>query len=276
MSPVYSARRLRQSVSDSRLRRLVEDAALERLRRGWYADAGVAPEIRRAVAAGGVLTCVSALEHLGVWTMPHADLHLRVASGTAVRRAGIRLHWTHERVDLARGVDDVQAALLRAVECLDLRAAVVVVDSALNRGLVSRSALERSLTTPRGRRVLALADERAESGIETLARLGLRRLRVRVRSQVVVPGAGRVDLLIGDRLVLELDGRRWHGDFEADRDRDRRLLALGYLVIRASYRQVMEEWDTIASQILTLVRRDEHRWRATLPQGARRRPVRLE
>lgn len=204
--------------------------------------------------------------------MPHQDLHVLVASGTDVRRrAGIHLHWTHDRLDLARGVDDIESALRVAVRCLDLRAAVVVVDSALNRGLITLASVEHVLgTSARGRRILALADGRAESGIETLARLGLRRLRVRVRSQVVIPGVGRVDLLIGDRLILELDGRRWHVDFEADRARDRRLVARGYLVIRASYRQVMEEWEEIAGQIVTLVRRDEHRWRTTLPQGARR------
>lgn len=276
---VFSAARSRASgVSTATLSRLVRAGAVERLRRGWYATPDVPPDIRRAVGVGGILTCVSALAAHGAWTMPHPDLHVLVASGTEVRRAaGLHLHWTHDRVDLARGVDDRESALQLAAQCLDLRAAVVVVDSALNRGLIGPATAERILGSfPRGRRVLALADGHAESGIETVARLGLRRLRVRVRSQVVIPGVGRVDLLIGDRLILELDGRRWHTDFEADRARDRQLLALGYLVIRASYRQVLEEWDVIAGQILALVRRDEHRWRRTLPQGARRRPARLE
>lgn len=210
--------------------------------------------------------------------MPHADLHVRVASGTVVRRLPrLRLHWTHDRLDLTPGVDDLESALAIAIHCSDLRAAVVLVDSVLHRRLIRRETVENILSsTPRGRFVLSLTDERAESGIETLARLGLRRLRVRVRSQVLIPPVGRVDLLIGDRLVLELDGREWHADFEADRARDRRLLALGYLVVRASYRQVLFGWDEIAGQILELVRREEHRWRATLPQGARRGPGRPE
>lgn len=275
MAPVFSAARSRLGgTSPKALGRLVRTGAVERLRRGWYATPDVTPDIRRAVRVGGIVTCVSGLAARGVWTMPQVELHVLVAGGTEVRRReGICLHWTHDRVDLAQCVDDVESALRIAVGCLDLRAAVVVVDSVLNRGLLTVATVERLLGgSPRGRRVLALADGSAESGIETVARLGLRRLRVRVRSQVVIPGVARVDLLIGDRLVLELDGRRWHADFEADRARDRLLVALGYLVIRASYRQVMDEWDVIAGQIATLVRRREHRWRTTRPQGARRRP----
>jgi very-short-patch-repair endonuclease len=279
MAPIYSMSRLRAHGKGSKaVRRLVRDELLVRLRRGWYATPDVDVDTRLAVSTGGKLTCVSALKRHGVWTMPHADLHVRVARGTAVRLGErTRVHWTHDRIDLALPLDDVETALLIAVECLDLRAAVVVVDSVLNRGLVSRSGIELLLDkSPRGRRVLVLCDGRAESGIETIARLALRRLRVRVRSQVTIPGVGRVDLLIGDRLVLELDGRQWHDDFEADRTRDRQLMALGYLVVRASYRQVMEEWATVEAQLLVLVRRKEHRWRTTLPQGARRGSARAE
>ena len=74
---------------------------------------------------------------------------------------------------------------------------------------------------------------------------------------------GNVDLVVGDRLVVELDGAAWHerpGDFEADRRRDRELAALGYVVIRASYRQVMTEWSEIEEQILRIVRRQGHLW----------------
>ncbi len=61
--------------------------------------------------------------------------------------------------------------------------------------------------------------------------------------------------------MLELDGERWH-QFENDRRRDRALIVRGYVVIRASYAQVMEEWPLVEAQILELVRRREHLWRA--------------
>jgi very-short-patch-repair endonuclease len=279
MAPIYSTSRLRAHGKSTKvIRRLVRDEVLVRLRRGWYATPDVEADTVLAVSTGGKVTCVSALKRFGVWTMPHAELHLRVARGTVVRvNEGTRVHWTHDRLDFTHPVDDVESALLIAIECLDIRAAVVVVDSALNRGLVSISGLELLLAnSPRGRRVLSLCDGRAESGIETVARLALRRLRVRVRVQVTIPGVGRVDLLIGDRLVLELDGRQWHADFEADRARDRQLMALGYLVVRVSYRQVMVEWAAVEQQLLVLIRRKEHRWRTTLPQGARRGSARAE
>lgn len=248
---------------------LVETGRLIRLRRGWYAGTATPSAVARAVAAGGALSCVSALAVAGAWTMPHPSVHVRAARGTAARGGvACRVHWSAEPV--ARAVDDPARALALAVGCLDLRAAVVVVDSVLNRGILNAHDVARILAaSPRGRRVLALSDGRSESGIETLPRLALRARRIRVRTQVVIPSVGRVDLLIGDRLVLECDGREWHGDFDADRARDRKLIALGYLVIRASYRQVLDDWPTVEGQILALVRRREHLWRRTLPQGRR-------
>jgi very-short-patch-repair endonuclease len=242
-----------------------------RLRRGVYAAEDADPTAISAARIGGRLTCVSALAHSGAWTMPFPDIHVRVASGVAVSAgSGRRLHWTHERLDDSRWIDDPLTALALAVECLDLRAAVVVIDSVVNQRILNADEVVRLLlTTPRGRRLLRLHGGNAESGIETLGRLALRSCNIRVRTQVAIAGIGRVDLLIGDRLILETDGREWHANFETDRARDRALVARGYLVIRASYRQVMYEWPLIEEQILTLVRRREHLWRRTLPQGRR-------
>jgi very-short-patch-repair endonuclease len=85
-----------------------------------------------------------------------------------------------------------------------------------------------------------------------------------------------VDLLVGDRLVVELDGEQWHGGdrFEEDRRRDLALVAAGYLVVRISYRQVMNEWDAIERLLLEIIRRRDHRWRGELrrsgePSGSR-------
>jgi very-short-patch-repair endonuclease len=158
-------------------------------------------------------------------------------------------------------------AMACAVGCLDLRNLVAAADSAANTRLIDVPAMELMLSaTARGRRVLALWDPQAESGLETYVRLALRSARFPVRSQVVIDGIGRVDLLVGDRLVIELDGAAWHGgiaDFERDRARDRALIARGYVVMRATYRQVMFELPSIIEQVRTLVRRREHRWRAS-------------
>ncbi len=49
---------------------------------------------------------------------------------------------------------------------------------------------------------------------------------------------------IAQRLIVEVDGFRFHGHraaFERDRKRDAALLALGYRVIRVTWRQITEE-----------------------------------
>lgn len=244
--------------------------AIRRLRRGWYADWTARPDVVGAVQAGGRLSCVSLLRAHGAWTLDDGSVYVRVAKGATPRRgAHVRLHWTREPLDPNLAVDDLEDALRVAVHCLDLRHLIAVVDSVLNSRLLREEVVERVLlATPRGRQAWSRVDGRAESGIETFARLALRRAGVRVRSQVEIAGIGRVDLLVGDRLVVELDGESWHGgsaDFERDRARDRALLARGYLVVRASYRQVMDELPLVTSQILAIVRRDEHLWRAIHP-----------
>ncbi|WP_185201318.1 endonuclease domain-containing protein [Glaciihabitans sp. INWT7] len=83
-----------------------------------------------------------------------------------------------------------------------------------------------------------------------------------VRIQVALAPGIRVDMLIGDRLVVEVDGREYHSDpsaFERDRVRDARLTALGYRVLHFSYSQVMYDWPAVEAAILTAMGRREHR-----------------
>ena len=58
----------------------------------------------------------------------------------------------------------------------------------------------------------------AESGIESLLRLRLARLGIRLESQVLVAGVGRVDFVLAGRIILEVDGRLNH-DGPAQRHR---------------------------------------------------------
>jgi very-short-patch-repair endonuclease len=249
-------------VSPRQVERAAANGTVDRLRRGWYAVPDASKPVVRAVRAGGALACVSALDAMGVWTMPDPRLHVVIPRGTrSVAGTSIRLHRS-KRERTGFPVETPAEALECALTCTDVRASVVLVDSVLNRRLLPRDQVERICArSARGRRVLALSDARSESGIETLARVALIRARVGVRTQAPIAGVGRVDLLIGDRLVLELDGEEWH-DFEQDRARDRALTLRGYLVIRASYRQVVHGWPLVEAQILALVRRREHLWRA--------------
>ncbi len=263
---LFSTRHLRASgLGRADVRRALAGGALTRVRRGWYCTPSAASDVVTAARVGGRLTCLAALRSHGAWTLDDTGAHVRVADGVAViHQPGVRIHWTAQRV--GPGVDSVDEALGMAVACVDFRALVIVADSLVNRGILTPLRLQAVLgVTPRGRRVLAVHDPTAESGIETLVRLALRRHRVRMRSQVVIPGVGRVDFLIGDRLVIEADGYDWHGgrvEFERDRERDRELVRRGYIVIRASYHQVTTDLDAVVSAALEVIRRREHRWRA--------------
>ena len=139
---------------------------------------------------------------------------------------------------------------------------VVLIDSAIHRGVIHHAEITALLaTTKRGRRLLARVDASAESGTETMVRVRLRRHRIRLRTQVVIADIGRVDLLVGDRLVIEVDGEEWHdreSTFESDRARDAALTVRGYVVLRYSYRRVMFDWDAAEAEILSLIRRGRH------------------
>ena len=271
---------LAAGLTRAELARSERTGAVRRIRRGWYATADVPPEVVRAVRCGGRVGCTTALHLQGVWTIRDARVHVSVDShGRARPTPGVVAHWRHLD-DSEYPMEGIPAALEQHARFRPLREVVVATDSALNRGLVSEAEVLASLSTSSaGRRALRHVDGASQSGLESLARLALGQRRIGVRSQVRIPGVGFVDLLIGDRLVLELDGETWHSspaDFERDRSRDAVLVAEGYLVLRCSYRQVMETWDDIEATILTLVRRREHLWRVPheslghLPRSYRR------
>ncbi len=60
----------------------------------------------------------------------------------------------------------------------------------------------------------------------------------------------------GHRLIVELDGYAHHGTrdaFEADRRRDRKLIAAGWIVLRLTWRDLTERPHEVAAQIRTLL-----------------------
>jgi len=97
-----------------------------------------------------------------------------------------------------------------------------------------------------------------ESELEALAEEILREVELppMVRQAPIPwsPGLGRVDLFIPDwRLIVELDGRRWHTrteNFEADRRRDNAAVAAGYSVLRFTWKMLIAEADRCIGQIL--------------------------
>ncbi len=262
--------------------RAVRLGDVQRIRYGWVGLQGAPEDVVRAVRVGGRLSCLSVLQNEKLWSVRDHRLHVRVAPtarGLSAphdrsvplgdpERWGVVLHRSRRAygLDEPEGpVDSIEWALLHAVGCQSKADAIVSLDSALNKKRISRAELEFLMSELPGsyRSYLDLVDPSAQSGLETKARLGLRRYNIPYRSQVKVAGVGYVDLLVGDRLVVELDGREWHSSDEAydeDRRRDLILHERGCAIIRLTYDQVMGEWGRVVALIREMVGRDEHRW----------------
>jgi very-short-patch-repair endonuclease len=256
-----AAQLLRLGWSRWEIERAVQQRPLSRLRPGWFAQAGADADVASAVRQGGCLACASALRARGVW-MPEAleRDHVRYA-----RRSGKRgCAPFGGAFAVSAAVDDVVAAFRCLLRCGTAEDIVVVADSLLHLELATRTELVRWVESA-PMRIRALLDklDTAESGTETMVRLRLRALGLGVRTQVSVWPGMRVDLLIGQRLVVECDSEKHHSSWkqqQADRARDRELVARGYLVIRLTYRQIHDDWAAIERDVLAVVRRGDHRW----------------
>lgn len=199
---------------------------------------------------------------------------VRAARAADVRPgSGVRAHaLTRERRrPLTASVDDVEVAFLVAARSLRLRELAIVGDSLHARRILSCAQMQAIVSgeSHAVRHRVARIDGRAESGTETLVRLWLQACGIRFRAQAPIAEIhGRVDFLIGGRLIIEVDSRAHHlgAGYQADRTRDQVLHALGYRVIRVTYDDVHRNWDAAAASILAIGARDEHRG---VPKGRR-------
>jgi very-short-patch-repair endonuclease len=99
--------------------------------------------------------------------------------------------------------------------------------------------------------------DRTRSELEALFLRLCRRSKLPGPEVNVPVGPFLVDFLWrGRRLIVETDGYRYHGGreaFEADRDRDLELKALGYEVIRLSLRQIVDEPRAVVDALTPLL-----------------------
>ncbi|WP_347756185.1 type IV toxin-antitoxin system AbiEi family antitoxin domain-containing protein [Agrococcus sp. ProA11] len=287
----------RAGVTKRQIRDAVAAGTFTRVRRGWLAYRGD-PAAVAAVRACGAVSCLSAMEHLGAWQPRRTLGHVRRAdaqrdrrgqpkeshrppSGAAAQGArrpardraakGCRPYGSNPPVLAA--IDDLETAFRCALRCADREQLITVADSIVHRKLATLDELRHwSEDAPlRVRALLELVEPKSEAGTESMVRLRLRRLGIVVRVQQWI-GRRRVDLLIGDRLIIECDSAAWHTDAEAfqrDRRTDRIHVALGYLVVRLTWEQIHDEWPQIEQDILAIVRRGDHRWPPRLRPAAR-------
>jgi very-short-patch-repair endonuclease len=92
--------------------------------------------------------------------------------------------------------------------------------------------------------------------LAALDRFGLPRPHLNARLQVGSEWIEVDCLWREERLIVELDGRAAHetrSAFEIDRDRDRRLQAKGWRVVRVTWRQLHDEPERIAADLRSLL-----------------------
>ena len=189
--------------------------------------------------------------------------------GRLLERAGARSTTTRgHRVALlpvgglaplpAQPARETALELLRTRPLLE---AVVAVDSALRARAVAAEQLAVALDAgagvtgaARARRALGLCDARAESVLESVARvLFLRAGLPGLSTQRTLLAGGRVvrvDVLFEHaRLVVELDGSRWHAEPARDRLRDNALVSAGWRVLRYTWADVVHDGDRVVAEV---------------------------
>lgn len=247
---------------------LMRAGTLHRAGHGWYATSSTPAAVTTALRRGARLTCVSAAAVHGLWTPPFGKVHVAQRRGGGRRSRDV----VHEHRPVVRTWPDdepvlpLDTALVHAGTCLPGESVAVLLESALERGVLDRAAVVDILDRipVRIRRQLTGLRIDAGSGSETRVRRYLERRGVSVRAQVQIRGVGRVDLLVGDRLIIECDSRAFHDSadaYETDRERDVRAIAAGYAVVRLTWYKIWADWQRTCETLDGLVRSGLHRAR---------------
>ncbi|MFB7250208.1 endonuclease domain-containing protein [Microbacterium sp. NPDC056234] len=252
----------RHGVSRKALAAHADAGSIRRVRAGVFAANGTDEAIVRAAAHGGALTCEAALKLRGVWTLAEHPLP-HVWMGTNGRRhphSGCNCvsHFFDGRTQF--GIATTETSLIHVFTCAGEEAFFASLESALRKNLLSRAARARirDALPASARWLIALARADADSGLESLLRLRLRILGIRLDCQVVIDGVGKVDFVIGGRLIIEADGKENHdGEMKRHKDlvRDAAASARGYETLRFDYAQIVHDWPSVLPAILAALHR---------------------
>lgn len=247
------------------VRRAVATGLLIRVRSGHYADPGLPGPVRIALRHGGVLACVSVARSRGLWVLPLDQIvqvslppngHSHPHEDCTCVQHWNALQFTSTEVSL---VD----ALLQIRGCHGEDAFFATLESALHKRELTRAgrAELRERITESARWLVDFARSDSESGLESLLRFRLHRLGISLRTQVEIPGVGRVDFVLGDRLILEVDGGPGHEGPESRRKdlrRDVVAASHGFDTLRFDYDMVVNDWPIVEAAIMAKVARELH------------------
>ncbi|KQX06631.1 MULTISPECIES: endonuclease domain-containing protein [unclassified Leifsonia] len=241
-----------------------------RVREGWYALAGAPPELILAIRHGGVVGCLTAARAHGLWVPPHEGIHVWLRDRGHRRShddCTCVSHWDLPPGDHARSVT-VEHALAEIAACAGEEAFFICLESAMRNGKLTKAGARwlRLVLPAASAALMDEARDDADSGIESIVRYRMLAVGITMRSQVEIAGVGRVDFLIGDRLILEIDGRDNHdGASERHKDllRDARAAVLGYEALRFDYAMVLYDWSLVEAAIRAKVDAGEHHARTS-------------
>lgn len=237
----------------------VADGLLFRPLRGVYATATADDAVLAAFRANGRLTCISAARFYNLWALhPARSVHL--SCGNGIPRPGVVDHspCTHPGHPSlpAAGLADV---LIHALRCLPELEALVMVQSAVGRGLITPEFLRKKLPgrrNGRARSVLDLLIPRADSPLEILAHTHFVRAGLNVRMHVELPGVGEVDCLVEGCLVVELDGSTHFEPRQIKKDHRRSRVGMlgGRLTLRYYYGDVVHNPEAMVEEVVAILR----------------------
>ena len=149
--------------------------------------------------------------------------------------------------------------LRQVVAWCDIETAVACVESALLRMTLPQLNGIFISAPPSHRLLVAAVTPGSGSGPESVVKIRLTRLGIQLRQQVYIPAVGQVDFgVVGTKIIIEVDGYTYHSDpeaFERDRRRDGELVALGYTVVRLSFRRVFSNWAWCERVVLAAIAR---------------------
>lgn len=215
---------------------------LQRAGRGYYRIEDAPAELVSAASRGSSLTCVSAAALRGWWVLqPTETVHLR--ADKPIDDPAIRLH--RGKRSAAKLVSSPSVVVLDAFRCLPHLDALVLAESAVVRDAISKRALLRAFPRPQDWRIRALLEgisRKTASPLEVCARYHLWAAGFAVQREVALAGVGRVDFLVGGRLIIEIDGYEFHSSrthYRNDRDRWNRATVQGFMTLRITAETIL-------------------------------------
>lgn len=254
----------------------VRSGDLVRIRKGHYGLRDDA-EAHQAYRVGGHLAGISALKALGVWVPRGAHpleiavrpntsrLHRPTDAARPLRSGEALVHWDATTVQRsAPFAESAERAIRRVANRVSPAELFAMLESAMRLGAIGARravALRLDLARTVDHR-FAHAGRLSGSGAESLVVFWLLGLDVPFVQQARIDGVGHVDVLLGDRQIVEVDGERFHSgteEFEADRRRQTVASMLGYRTLRVSARMVEREFSLVAAAIAATIDRGDHR-----------------